>query len=63
MDRLLLRPTEAAQRLGISRSTLYRLIADQQIVAVHIGSSCRISVQALEEYVARLQREARRAAL
>jgi excisionase family DNA binding protein len=39
---LLLRPTEAARLLGISRSNLYELLAAGEIPTIHIGRSVRI---------------------
>ncbi len=53
-ERLLLRPTEAAQRLGISRSTLYQLIARGEIRVLRIGSAARIPTWELERFVQRL---------
>ena len=63
MDQLLLRPTEAAARLGVSRSTLYRLLAAGVLTSVHIGSARRISTQALNAYVAQLDRDKRKVSL
>lgn len=53
--RLLLRPEEAAQVLGIGRSTLYELMAAGEVESVRIGKSRRIPIAALEDYVERLR--------
>lgn len=55
--RLLLRPEEAAQVLGIGRSTVYELLAAGAIESVHIGKARRIPVASLEQYVQRLRAE------
>src|SRR5688500_986341 len=51
---LLLRVEEAAERLAVSRTTLYGLLASGALPSVHIGRSVRVSVAALEAYVAGL---------
>src|SRR4051812_10581288 len=53
VERLLLDVREAAQLLGIGRSTLYELIAAGQIEVVHIGRSARVPVAALHAFVER----------
>ena len=57
--RLLLRPTEAAERLGLSRARLYELLASRQIGSVKIGASRRVPVTELEAFVERLAIEGR----
>ena len=52
---LLVTPTEAAQALRISRTTLYSLMRDGAIRPVHIGRSCRVSTAELQRYVDGLQ--------
>src|SRR5262249_37086658 len=54
MDKLLLRPIEAAEILGMGRSRLYALLKDGTIPCIRIGGSVRISVSALQEWVERL---------
>ncbi|MBW3536186.1 MAG: helix-turn-helix domain-containing protein [Actinobacteria bacterium] len=54
-DRLLLRPEEAADLLGIGRSKLYDLLATGEVESVHIGSCRRIPVEGLHRYVDRLR--------
>ncbi len=50
--RVLLKPAEAAQQLSISRASLYELLARGELRSVTIGSSRRVPVAALEDYVA-----------
>ena len=50
-SRLLLRPEEAARRLGISRTVLFDLVRNGRIYSVKIGRSRRIPVSALEKFV------------
>lgn len=54
-DRILLRPTEAAEALGISRTKLYQLVADGTIPAVRLaGGHVRIPLRELNEAIAAL---------
>jgi excisionase family DNA binding protein len=52
--RLLYRPTEAAEALGISRAKLYQLIARGTLRTVHIDRVARIPASELERYVREL---------
>jgi excisionase family DNA binding protein len=54
IDKLLYTPLEAAHALGISRSTLYELLARGAIDSVRIGASRRIPADCLRRYVASL---------
>jgi excisionase family DNA binding protein len=54
-SRLLYRPAEAAQTLGLSRARLYQLIATGEIGSVKIGASRRIPAVDLEAYVSQLR--------
>jgi excisionase family DNA binding protein len=58
VDRLLLRPLEAAEAIGIGRSKVYELLASGELPSVRVGASVRVPVDALREWVAR-QLEAR----
>lgn len=51
MERLLLRPEEAAEVLGLSRRTVYMLLAAGSIQSVKIGGCRRIPSDALRAYV------------
>lgn len=55
-DKLLYKVEEAAEILGIGRTKLFELLARKELRSVSIGSSRRITMDALVEYVARLQR-------
>ncbi len=51
MDRLLLRPDEVADLLGIGRSKTYELIAAGDLPAVRVGKRYRIPAEALRAWV------------
>ena len=59
MDKLLLRPAEAAEAIGIGRSKVYELLASGELPSIRVGSSIRVPADGLREWVAR-QVEARR---
>ena len=54
MARLLLRPEEVAQALGIGRTTVFELMRSGELRSVKIGVSRRIPADAVTEYVAGL---------
>ncbi len=56
MNKLLLKPEEAAEVLGIGRSKLYQLLADGSLDSVKLGGLRRVSVDALQEFVERLRK-------
>ena len=49
--RLLLRVQEAAEALGVSRTSLYVLLRAGDIPSLHIGRSVRVPVAALHSYI------------
>ena len=51
-DRILLRPAEAADAIGVSRSKAYELIAAGQIPSVTLGGCVRVPVAALQSWIA-----------
>ena len=51
MDRLLLRPQEAAEMLGVSRAKLYELLADGTLPKIRLGGSVRVPALALRRWV------------
>ncbi len=50
-DRLLLRPPEVAEALGIGRSKAYELIAAGTIPSIRIGGSVRVPVEKLRQWI------------
>ena len=51
LQMVLLRPTDVARMLNISRSLAYRLLQTGAIPVVHINSAVRVKLQDLEAYV------------
>jgi excisionase family DNA binding protein len=52
---LLYRPEEAAQLLGLGRSTVFELIASGQLASVRVGRLRRIPADALRSFISDLQ--------
>ncbi|KQY55303.1 hypothetical protein ASD11_17275 [Aeromicrobium sp. Root495] len=52
---LLVTVEDAARRLGIARTSMFRLIQEQEVDSVRIGRLRRVPVVCLDEYVARLR--------
>ncbi len=52
IERLLLRASEAAIMLGISRAKTYELLASGELPSIKIGRSVRISKTALYKWIA-----------
>ncbi|GAA0509686.1 helix-turn-helix domain-containing protein [Saccharopolyspora thermophila] len=57
--RVLLTVEQAAERLSLSRTTMFRLIKTGEIASVRIGKARRIPAEALDAYVNRLVAEQR----
>ena len=51
MAKLLLRPTEVADALGIGRTKTYELIATGTLPSIKIGNRPRVPVEALEQWI------------
>lgn len=51
MEQLLLRPSEAADAIGVGRATVYALIRRGELPAVRIGESVRIPAEELKKWV------------
>lgn len=51
MDKLLIRPAEAATALGISKSKMYELLSSRTIPSVRIGKAIRVPVDSLKKWV------------
>jgi excisionase family DNA binding protein len=52
---LLLRVEEAALRLGIGRTSMYRLVMTGEVESVQIGGLRRIPAPCIDEYIDRLR--------
>ena len=50
-EKLLLKPAEAAEVIGVSRSRAYELIGSGQIPSIRIGGSVRVPVAALRAWI------------
>lgn len=50
-DRLLLRPSEVADSLGIGRSKTYALIAAGTLPSIKVGASVRVPVAELRAWI------------
>lgn len=51
MEKLLLKPSEAAQVLGIGRSLIYELIARREIPSVRLGRCVRVPSESLQRWL------------
>jgi excisionase family DNA binding protein len=51
MERLMLKPQEAAEAIGMGRTAFYRLVKARVIPSCRIGKSIRIPVPALRTWV------------
>jgi excisionase family DNA binding protein len=51
-ERLLYRPTEAADLIAVSRARVYQLIAEGVIPSIRLGGSIRVPADALKAWVA-----------
>jgi excisionase family DNA binding protein len=56
--RLLLRPEEVAEALGVSLSQVWVLLRERRIESLLIGRSRRVSIEALQAFIAECQRAA-----
>jgi excisionase family DNA binding protein len=54
-DQRLLTPQEAAQRLGISSTTLWRLVRDGAITKTRIRNAVRYDPDELDRYIGRIR--------
>ena len=50
-QKLLLRPVEVAERIGVARSRAYELINSGVIPSIRIGTSIRVPVAALKAWI------------
>jgi excisionase family DNA binding protein len=56
-ERRLLRVSEVAEVLGISRSAVYELVGRDRLESVHIGRSLRVPSDGLDRFVLSLREE------
>jgi excisionase family DNA binding protein len=49
MEKLLVRPVEAAAMLSVSRSSIYELIASGAVPSVRVGNMLRVPVSAIRK--------------
>lgn len=52
MEKLLLRPVEVAESLGIGLSKTYQLIGSGAIPSIRIGSNVRVTAEGLRAWIA-----------
>jgi len=57
IDKLLLKPAEAAHVLGIGRTKLFELLASGALESVQIGHSRRVPTDAVDSFLAQLRAE------
>ncbi len=55
MDKLLFKPAEVTEILGIGRSRVYEMLACGELPSVRIGRSIRIPASALRQWVEECQ--------
>jgi excisionase family DNA binding protein len=60
MDKLMLRPAEAADAIGVSRSKAYELISSGVLPSVRLGGSVRVPVEALRDWITEQLQQAKR---
>ncbi len=51
MEKLLLKPIEAAEITSVSKNTIYKLVATGQIKSIRLGRAIRIPKKSLEEWI------------
>jgi excisionase family DNA binding protein len=51
MEKMLLRPVEVSELLGIGRSRAYELISAGILPSIRIGSSVRVPVESLRAWI------------
>ena len=59
LDKLLLRPAEVGETLGVGRSKVYELLASGDLPSIRIGGSVRVPVEALRAWIDRQLDETR----
>ena len=52
MNKLALKPLEAADAISVSRARMYELIAQGVIPSIRVGGSIRVPVEGLRKWIA-----------
>lgn len=60
-EALLLKPPDAAKLLGLSRTTVYRLIESRELQSIKVGRTLRVPREAIPEFIERKLAERREA--
>jgi len=60
MERMLLKPVEVAEMLGIAKSRIYEMLAKGELPSLRIGRSVRVPVNALQKWIEARQRGTQR---
>lgn len=58
IEKILLKPTEVVEALGLSRSKVYQLLAAREIESIRIGRSVRVPVEAIQAWLAKQREQA-----
>lgn len=58
MEKILLRPIEAAEMLGLSRAQVYALCSRGELPSIRLGTSVRLPADAVLAHIEALKREA-----
>ena len=52
MEKLLLKPSEAASAINIGRSKVYEMLASGELPSIRVGSNIRVPIEALHDWIA-----------
>lgn len=52
-ERLLFKPSEVAEAIGTSKTTVYDLINKGELAAVRVGSDLRVPVAVVQKWIAK----------
>lgn len=55
MEKILLKPTEAAEALSLGRTRVYEMLATGELPSIRIGRSIRLPVAALQRWISERQ--------
>ena len=51
MEKMLLRPSEVAEAVGLGRSKIYEMLASGALPSIRVASSIRVPVDALRAWI------------